>query len=75
MSNDDLAAVAQESTFIFAGSVISRGASSVKTVPAAADLAVATFRRAFRVNPMLGDLAGLSRSVSPKEPRCVVASS
>lgn len=58
MSNDDLAAVAQESTFIFAGTVISRGASSVKTVPAAADLAVVTFRRAFRVNPMLGDLAG-----------------
>jgi hypothetical protein len=58
MSDDTLATLVQESTFIFAGSVVSRGVSSVKTVPAAADLAVATFRRAFRVNPMLGDLGG-----------------
>lgn len=58
MTDDALATLVQESTFIFAGSVVSRGASSVKTVPAAANLAVATFRRAFRVNPMLGDLDG-----------------
>ena len=58
INDDALAAMVQESTFIFAGTVISRGESSVKTLPAAADLAVVTFGQAFRVNPMLGNLDG-----------------
>jgi hypothetical protein len=45
-------------TFIFKGTVLSTGQSSVRILEGRPGLAIARFDQAFRVNPMLGDLTG-----------------
>ena len=54
----DLVGLVLRSSFIFAGTVISRGRSSLKALPPRPDLAIARLERALRINPMLGKLDG-----------------
>jgi hypothetical protein len=50
--------LADAATFIFLGTVLAPGEPSVRILAGRPGLVLARFERAFRVNPMLGDLTG-----------------
>lgn len=54
----------QESTFIFLGTVLERGASSVPFVPPNDKLVTARLDQSLRADPMLGDLRGKTITVA-----------
>lgn len=60
--------LSRSSSFIFSGTVIERGRSTVPHVPPAGNLVSVRLDRALRVDPVLGDLRGKTITVAARAP-------
>lgn len=58
METSSVSTLVERASFVFAGTVTSLGASSLRALPARSNQAVVRFDRKFLVNPVLGNLVG-----------------
>jgi hypothetical protein len=64
----NVADLVRNSGFIFTGTVVEHGKSSVPTLPARENLLVVRLDRSLRADPVLGDLTGKMVTVLPRTP-------